>query len=125
MDYNRRNRISHVFRAKGCSLLEGEYKTQLTKRIYDRFGEDRCIVVRLDSALLQGIPDMLVLFVGGFWAALEAKTSAKAKRQPNQPYYIEYMGNMCFAAFIYPDNEEAVLDELHQEFETYWASRLS
>jgi hypothetical protein len=106
-------------------LLEGEYKTRLTKRIYRRFGEDRCIVVRLDSALLQGIPDMGVLFIGGFWGLLEAKTSLTAKRQPNQSYYVEHMNRMCFAAFICPENEEAVLHELQQESENHWAARLS
>lgn len=106
-------------------MLEGEYKTELTKRIYQRFGDDGCLVVRLDSALLQGIPDMGVLFAGGFWAMLEAKTSAKAKRQPNQSYYVNWLGNMCFAAFIYPANEEAVLDELQQTYQDYWAARFS
>lgn len=106
-------------------MLEGSYKTQLTGRIHQRFGEENCIVVRLDSALMQGIPDMLILFTGGFWAALEAKTSANAKRQPNQPYYVEYMGRMCFAAFIHPGNEKAVLDELEFQLQNYWETRVS
>lgn len=105
-------------------MLEGKYKTQLTKRIYDRWG-DRVVVVRLDSALLQGVPDILVLFEGGMWAALEGKTSAHAKQQPNQPFYVNKLNEMCFAAFIFPENEEAVLNELAEEFETHWAARLS
>jgi|SRR5690349_17389397 len=105
-------------------MLEGEYKTRLTKTIYDMFG-DRCMVVRLDSALLQGVPDMGVLFEGGFWAALEAKTSMNARRQPNQHWYVEQLNRLCFAAFICPENEEAVLNDLHQEYETHWAARLS
>lgn len=105
-------------------MLEGEYKTRLTKKILDRF-PGRCIVVRLDSALKQGIPDMAVLFEGGFWAALEAKISVNARRQPNQPFYVKKLDDMCFAAFICPENEEAVLNELQQEFEISWASRLS
>lgn len=104
-------------------MLEGPYKTGLKKRIYTRFGADRCHVVRFDPAPEQGIPDMGVLFLGGFWAALEVKTHAKAHRQPNQAYYIELLGNLCFAAFIHPDNEEAVLDELQQAYEDYWAAR--
>lgn len=105
-------------------MLEGAYKTALTKRINKRWGS-RVVVVRLDSALKQGVPDMLLLFHGGFWAALEGKTSAKSKIQPNQPYYVDLMDKLCFAAFIYPENEEAVLNELQQELENHWAARLS
>lgn len=105
-------------------MLEGAYKTGLTKRLGLRFGS-RCLVVRLDANLMQGIPDMLLLFEGGFWAALEGKTSAKARMQPNQPYYVDLMDKLCFAAFIYPGNEEAVLNELQQEFELHWQARLS
>lgn len=105
-------------------MLEGKYKTELTKRIYERFG-NRCVVVRLDSALMQGISDMLVLFEGGMWAALEAKTRGNAARQPNQEFYVQKLNDMCFAAFIYPENEEAVLNELEEEYQSHWASRLS
>jgi hypothetical protein len=105
-------------------LLESKYKTQLTSRIEARFGS-RCMVVRLDANLRQGVPDMLLLFEGGFWAALEGKRNATAPHRPNQPYYVDLMDQLCFAAFIYPENEEAVLHELQQEFETHWGSRLS
>lgn len=105
-------------------MLEGKYKTQLTGRIEERFGS-RCMVVRLDAALKQGVPDMLLLFEGGFWAALEGKRNATAPHRPNQPYYVDVMDRMCFAAFIYPENEEAVLHELEQEFQAHWAARLS
>lgn len=112
-------------RLEGDILLEGEYKTRLTKEIYRRFGDRCCLVVRLDAALLQGIPDMGILFEGGFWATLEAKTSMRARRQPNQQYYIGRLDGMCFAAFICPENEEAVLDELQQAYEHHQATRLS
>lgn len=105
-------------------MLEGPYKTRLTGRIETRFGS-RCMVVRLDANLRQGVPDMLLLFEGGFWAALEGKANAKAPHRPNQPYYVDLMDKLCFAAFIYPENEEAVLNELQQEYETHWAARLS
>lgn len=100
---------------------EGKYKTELAHRIYKRFGEDVCEVIILDSR--QGLPDRLVVFRGGFWAFLEAKITMNAARQPNQPYYIEKFGRMCFAAFICPENEEAVLDELQAEYEHHWATR--
>lgn len=106
-------------------MLEGPYKTGLTDRIYKRFGEDECMVVRLDAGLMQGIPDMGILFRGGFWATLEAKTSMNARRQPNQAWFVDKMNGLCFAAFICPENEEAVLNELEEELQTYWASRIS
>jgi hypothetical protein len=102
---------------------EGKYKTELTARIYERFGDAVADVIILDSR--QGLPDRLILFVGGFWAFLEAKISATATARPNQPYYVEKFGHQCFAAFIYPENEEAVLNELQQEFELHWQARLS
>lgn len=105
-------------------LLEGRYKTQLTGRIEKRFGS-RCLVVRLDANLRQGVPDMLLLFEGGFWAALEGKTSATAPFRPNQPYYVDLLAGMCFAAFIYPENEEAVLNELQEEYEHYREALIS
>lgn len=102
---------------------EGKYKTDLTKRIYELFGREVCDVIILDSR--QGLPDRLVVFEGGFWAFLEAKVSPTAKRQPNQSYYVERFGRMCFAAFIYPENEEAVLHELQQEYQHHREARLS
>lgn len=105
-------------------MLEAAYKTGLAGRIETRWGS-RVIVVRLDANLRQGVPDMLLLFEGGFWAALEGKRSATAPHRPNQPFYVDLMDKLCFAAFIYPENEEAVLNELEEEYATHRASRLS
>jgi hypothetical protein len=105
-------------------VSEGTYKTQLTETIYKIFGS-RVLVVRLDANLMQGLPDMGLLFEGGFWAMLEAKTSMNSKRQPNQPWYVNKMNELCFGAFICPENEEAVLNELQQEFEHHWQARLT
>lgn len=101
---------------------EGKYKTELTKRILRRFGDAVCEVIILDSR--QGLPDRLIVFEGGFWAFLEAKVSATANIQPNQPYYIERFNRMCFAAFIYPENEEDILNALEEEYQTHRAARL-
>lgn len=105
-------------------MLEATYKTALCGRIEKQWGS-RCLVVRLDANLRQGVPDILLLFEGGFWAALEGKRSATAPHRPNQPYYVDLMDKLCFAAFIYPENEKAVLHELEEEYATHWASRLS
>ncbi|HEY6022144.1 MAG TPA: hypothetical protein VIY48_20430 [Candidatus Paceibacterota bacterium] len=103
-------------------MSEGKYKTRLTKKIERRF--PGCLVLRNDSSYIQGIPDILVLF-GNCWAALEAKISAKAEVQPNQPYYVDRMNSMSFAAFIHPDNEEEVLDAMEQAFAAGWHTRVS
>ncbi len=103
-------------------MLESKYQAQLIKRIYKRFPD--CLVLKNDSALVQGIPDLTVLW-RITWAALEVKAHANADYQPNQDFYIAKLDEMSFAAFIFPENEEAVLNELQQEFENRWAARLS
>lgn len=103
-------------------MRENVYQAQLIKRIKNRF--PGCVVLKNDSALVQGIPDLTILW-RFMWAALEVKTHADAEHQPNQEYYIDLFDAMSFAAFIYPENEEAVLNELEQEFETRWAACLS
>lgn len=65
----------------------------------------------------QGIPDLLVLYKNK-WASLECKKSAKAKRQPNQEYYVEKMNDMSFSRFVYPENKEEVIRDLQQVFTT-------
>jgi hypothetical protein len=101
---------------------ENAYQAGLIRRILKRF--PGCFVEKSDSGLRQGIPDLNVLFPGGFWAKLEVKADENAPHQPNQEYYIRMFSEMCFAAFIYPENEEAVLSDLQQALEDCWASRL-
>lgn len=72
-----------------------------------------CMIFKMDQ--IQGIPDLLILF-NDKWATLENKKSAKAKKQPNQDYYVELMNSMSFSRFICPENKETVLDELIQFF---------
>lgn len=52
-------------------------------------------------------------------AALEGKKSASAPHRPNQDYYVQQMDEMSFAAFIYPENKEEVLNELARSFEAH------
>jgi hypothetical protein len=69
------------------------------------------VVIRNDPSWIQGIPDILILFRHR-WAALEIKTSADAREQPNQGYWVDRLNDMSFSAFIYPANEEAILYQL-------------
>lgn len=94
-------------------MRENQYQAQLIKRIKDRF--PGCVVLKNDSALIQGIPDLTVLWYR-MYAVLEVKTHADADHQPNQDYYVDLFDEMSFAAFIFPENEEAVLNELEKEF---------
>ena len=95
-------------------MLERNYQRQLKATIEVRF--PGCAVLKQDSSYLQGIPDLLVLW-HDMWAMLEVKGSADAIEQPNQRHYVEVFDNMSFAAFIYPENEEEVLDALQYAFQ--------
>lgn len=88
---------------------EGRFKAELTQELYERF--PGCIIMKNDEALLQGVPDMLILY-NDRWAMLEVKRSLNAKRQPNQDYYVDVFNKMSFAAYISPENKEEVLHEL-------------
>jgi hypothetical protein len=73
---------------------------------------------------MQGIPDLLVLYRNK-WAMLEVKGFEDAPEEPNQDYYVDLLNNMSFAAFIYPENETEVLNELQHAFAIRRSSRLS
>lgn len=90
-------------------MLESRFQSLLIKELKKLF--PGCIVLKNDPNYIQGFPDLLILF-NRRWAALEVKESATAQRQPNQDYYIDFLDNMSYAAFIYPENKEAVLHDL-------------
>lgn len=97
-------------------MLEAEYQAGLVKRLEKRF--PGCRVVHNQShtpGYVQGMPD-LTIYYGHFWAMLEVKASAKAKKQPNQDYYVDLYSKETFCRFIYPENEEEVLDALQHAF---------
>lgn len=94
-------------------MLESKFQADLKKELEKRF--PGCIVTKLDSSYIQGIPDLLVLWRDK-WAVLECKKNESAKKQPNQEYYVEKMNEMSFSKFIYPENKEEVLNDLQQAF---------
>lgn len=93
--------------------LENRFQAELIKELEAMF--PGCIITKLDSGYLQGIPDLLILY-NDKWATLECKRSSDAPARPNQPYYVDLMNRMSFSAFIFPENKEDVLDELQQAF---------
>lgn len=95
--------------------LERDFQAKLIKDLKELFVG--CIVTKLDACHIQGIPDLLILYRDK-WATLECKKSARAKKQPNQEYYVGLMDEMSFSRFICPENKEEVLHELQQTFKT-------
>ncbi len=95
--------------------LESEFQSALIKELKSMF--PGCMVMKLDSSYMQGIPDLLILY-GPHWATLECKRTLKSSKRPNQLYYIEKMDRMSFSRLISPENKEEVLDELQQAFES-------
>jgi len=93
--------------------LENKFQSDLKKELKNIF--PGCIVTKMDSSDIQGIPDLLILYKEK-WAALECKKSKKSSIQPNQEYYIDTMNKMSYSRFIYPENKEEVLNELKEKF---------
>lgn len=94
-------------------MNESRYQRHLIKTINHTIPD--AFVLKNDASHIQGIPDILVLYKN-MWAMLEIKIEEKASHQPNQDYYIELFDGMSFAAFINPDNEEAVLNDIQLAF---------
>ena len=92
---------------------EADYQADLKKRIEKRF--PGAIVLKNDPKHRQGIPDLTVLWKDK-WAALEVKRSAKEKHRPNQDRRVEQMNDMSFSSFIFPENEQEVLDAMERSF---------
>lgn len=96
-------------------MKESEFQANLKKELKSMF--PGCIVTKLDSGDIQGIPDLLILW-NDKWATLENKKSANARKRPNQDYYVNKMNEMSFSRFIYPENKEEVLNELREAFKS-------
>ena len=95
-------------------MKESDYQHKLIKKLEKMF--PGCEIMKNDSSYIQGIPDLTILYKN-HWATLEVKISEKADHQQNQDYYVEKHRNMSYSAFIFPDNEKEVLNELKSVFE--------
>lgn len=106
------------FREVRMGKLENEYKRGLKIRIENRF--PGCIVLKNDEQMLQGIPDMTILW-GPQYVVLEVKRSADSPFRPNQQHYLNKISDMGGIAFvIYPENEEEVLDAIQHAYQNIW-----
>lgn len=93
--------------------LEREFQAKLIKRLKALF--PGCLIVKNDTGYLQGIPDLTV-FYKDRWVILEVKRSKNETPRPNQEYYIDRLNEMSYAAFVYPENLEEVLNEIQRSF---------
>jgi len=103
-------------------MRESQYQAKLIDELERRF--PGCVILKNDPTYLQGIPD-LVIFYGNRWAMLEVKAKEDSAIQPNQPYWVDTLNAMSFAAFIYPSIEEDVLRGLEQALRSSGRTRLS
>lgn len=96
-------------------MLESVFQRKLIKRIETMFPD--CMVLKNDPNYITGIPDLTIIW-NDRWATLEVKKSKAAAEdpEPNQEWYVEKHNSMSFSAFIYPENEDEVLDALQQSF---------
>ena len=94
-------------------MKENKFQSNWKKELKQRF--EGCIVTKLDTADIQGIPDLLILYRNK-WATLECKRSSTASVRPNQEYYVNMMDDMSFSRFICPENKEEVLNALQRSF---------
>jgi len=90
--------------------LERDFQGALIRQI--KADLPNAIVLKTDPNYIQGFPDLLILNET-HWAALEVKRGADASKRPNQKHYVDRLDAMSYAAFIYPENKEEVLDELY------------
>ena len=88
---------------------ENKFQAELIRDLKSRF--PGCMVLKNDPDYIQGIPDLTILY-GKRWATLECKRSESATHRPNQEYYVDKMNSMSYSRFIFPENKEAILDEL-------------
>lgn len=96
-------------------MLERNYQAKLIKKLNRLF--PGCWIEKADSGYQQGTLD-LTIYLGRRWGKLEVKAHEGAPEQPNQAYFVEMFNRMSFAAFIYPENEEAVLHALQLALES-------
>lgn len=101
--------------------VESAFQAKVIRKLRVMF--PNCYILKNDPNYHQGVPDLTLLW-GGYWATLECKDSSASPFQPNQRYHVDQMNDMSFSAFIYPENEEEVLDALQRAFGSNWPARV-
>lgn len=94
--------------------LESKFQKELIDNIKKDFPS--CLIMKNDSGYIQGIPDWTILHKNK-WAVLEVKREKNSPKQPNQLHYVDKLNNMSYSRFVYPENKEEVMNELHELFD--------
>lgn len=94
---------------------ESDFQKELIDEIKKEF--PGAIAIKNDAGYIQGFPDWTILYKNK-WAVLEVKQSRRATKRPNQDLYVEVLDSMSYSSFVYPENKEVVLRELHQAFQS-------
>lgn len=102
-------------------MLENAYQAKLIKKLRSIF--PGCIILKNDSSYMQGVPDLSIFYYDR-WAMLEVKASANEPTQPNQEWYVSELSKMSYAAFIYPENEEDILNDLQHALQPSGKARV-
>ncbi len=89
---NFQNKVSLWLRQKGCYVM----------------------TISPRPGIPDGCPDVIALFNGGGWAALELKKGPNEKYQPLQKPTIEKLNKMYYSRAVWPENWEEVKKELVQ-----------
>ncbi len=95
-------------------MRESKFQSDLIKELKRTF--PGCVILKNDAEYLQGIPDLTILF-NNRWAMLECKKSSNEKHRPLQDDYVERLNEMSYSSFIFPENKNEVMEELHKLFD--------
>lgn len=95
-------------------MKENRFQSNLIKELKQQF--PGCVVLKNDEQYIQGIPDLTILH-GERWAILECKKSSNESHRPNQDEYVERLNDMSYSSFIFPENKDEVMEELHKLFD--------
>lgn len=94
-------------------MKEAEYQKRLIKKLKSIF--PGCIVMKNDANYVQGIPDLIILYKN-HWGFLEVKQASDSSHRPNQDFYIQKASEWSYGAFVNPDNEKEILNDMERSF---------
>lgn len=100
---------------------ESHFQSMLVKEIHKQY--PGAVVLKTDPNYIQGFPDLIILNEYN-WAALEVKRQEYSPYQANQRYWVEYLNDMSYASFVYPENIREVLRGLQQTLHVSRPARL-
>ena len=96
--------------------LEAQFKKRFIDRFKNRMDELE-IPLEVEQQKSNRRSWLDTIFLGPcVWAMLEFKKDEDANHQPNQDYYVDKLNRMCYAAFVSPENEEMVFNEMEELF---------